>query len=74
MACMSAHGPERMAAARSQIPGSFLPSAWMAQMQTCSRLFARLQTVMVERDLRLYSDLKPAEKTQIFNVRLWCMV
>jgi len=53
----------------TMIPGSFLPSAWMAQMQTCSRLFARLQTVMVERDLRLYSDLKPAEKTQIFNMR-----
>jgi hypothetical protein len=52
----------------TMIPQGFLPSPWMRQMQQCSQIFAKLQEKMLERDLRLYTSLLPAERSQIFNV------
>lgn len=57
-------------AALAMMPKSFLSPAWLGQIRCCSDLFARLQSSMLEREMRLFNKhLMLPEKQEIFHMR-----
>ena len=62
------HAKEGVALA--MMPKSFLSPAWLSQIRCCSDLFARLQSCMLEREIRLFNKhLMLPEKQEIFHMR-----
>jgi cap2 methyltransferase len=54
----------------AMMPKSFLSPAWLGQLRNCNQLFAKLQSCMIERDMRLSNKQHlHSERSEIFLMR-----